>query len=86
MGLYTSAELIAKLKALDVEMDSAETSSKLDTGQSRHEFTLSINSLKQQYEKYLAMLMQVDPQAYYEIVGPSAIRFTGGSSCRPCRY
>lgn len=81
-GLYTCDELIAKLKDLNEKLDDAETKSKLDTGQSQHEYTQSVAQLQRQYEKYLAMLKRACPDCYRTIVGPSAIRFTGrGRGC-----
>lgn len=80
-GLYTCDELVAKLKALDIEMDSAETQSELDTGQSDHKFRISQRTLREQYEKYSSMLQQQCPEKYKAIFGPSAIKFRG-NQCR----
>lgn len=80
-SLYTSAELVAKLKELDELMDSAVNSTELDTGQSRHSVKLSVQQIQRQYEKYLSLLQQIDPQTYMETFGPDVIRF-GGRECR----
>lgn len=80
-GLYTCDELVDKLKALDTLMDEAETRSEIDTGQSEHKFQTSIRTLREQYNKYLAMLKVQCPDKYHAIVGPSVIKF-GGSNCR----
>ncbi len=79
--LYTEAELIQKLKDLDTEMDAAETQSELDTGQSEHKFRVSQRTLREQYEKYLAMLQTCFPAAYRTMFGKSVIRFRG-NKCR----
>ena len=73
--LYTSTELIAKLKDLDSQMDDATTKSDLDTGQTKHEITISIRTLREQYEKYKGMLKRCDPAAYKCFFGSGAIRF-----------
>jgi len=84
MGLYTSAELVQKLKDLDDQMNGGVNQSSLDTGQSKHDIRVSVQTLQRQYEKYSAMLQQVDPDTYREIFGYSVINF-GGRSC-PCRH
>ena len=79
--LYTASELVEKIKSLDEALDSAETRSKLDTGQSSHEYNLSITSIKNQREYYIALLQKIDPQCYKDIFGSSVINFRG-NSCR----
>ncbi len=73
--LYTEAELIAKLKALDILMDEATTRSKLDTGQSDSEFSQSLRQMERQYEKYLSMFQTCYPDAYRTMFGKSVIQF-----------
>jgi hypothetical protein len=82
MGLYTSAELITKLKALDEEMNGGVSESSIDTGQSKTSLKLSTTQLQRQYEKYKAMLQQVDPDAFKEIFGPSVLQFRSVSCPR----
>ena len=81
MGLYTEAELIAKLKELDTLMDDGTTQSELDTGQSESSFRVSQRTYREQYEKYLSLLQQCFPAAYREMFGKSVIRFRG-NQCR----
>lgn len=80
MALYTSAELVAKLKELDEQMDTGIAGSNLNTGQSSHSITVAQSALQSQYEKYAAMLQQVDYETYREIFGPDIIQF-GGRQC-----
>ena len=79
--LYTESELIQKLKDLDTAMDDATTRSKLDTGQSDSEYSISIRTLREQYEKYQGMLQTCFPAAYRTMFGKSVIRF-GSGKCR----
>jgi len=76
-ALYKSAELVIKIKAIDVQLDDATSESELDTGQSRHKFRISTTALQSQRERYLSMLQTVDPATYRDICGPSVIRFRG---------
>jgi|WetSurMetagenome_2_1015567.scaffolds.fasta_scaffold08452_4 hypothetical protein len=78
-SLYTTDEIITKLKSLDEQMDAAVSSSELDTGQSKHTISMSVTLLRQQYEKYLAMLQEQDPVTYRRIFGADVIQF-GGST------
>jgi hypothetical protein len=82
MALYTSAELVQKLKDLNEQMDSAVNQSSLDTGQSKHDVRISVQTLQRQYEKYAAMLQQVDPETYNGIFGPSVVRYSSRYSSR----
>ena len=75
MALYTSAELVQKLKDLDEKLESAVSRSDLDTGQSKSSLAFSITTLQKQYEKYSSMLQEVDPETYRAIFGSSVIRF-----------
>ena len=77
-SLYTDDELVQKLKDLDSELDSAISSSELDTGQSRHQIKMSIRTLREQYEKYKAMLMRQNPTLYRCTFGHSVIKFERG--------
>ena len=79
-GLYTCDELLQKLRDLNDQLDSAETRSKLDTSQSEHEFSISVRTIREQYEKYLSMLKIQCPDCYHRIKGPSIVKFGG----RPC--
>lgn len=79
-GLYTCDELIQKLKDLNDRLDDATTKSKIDTSQSSHEYSESIRTLREQYDKYLSMLARQCPSKYRAFMGPDVIRF-GGSSC-----
>lgn len=76
-GLYTDDELIEKLKDIDTELDAAITKSKLDTGQSEHEVTQSVRTLREQYEKYLMMLKRQNPAKYRCIAGAPAVQYRG---------
>jgi len=78
-SLYTTDEIITKLKSLDEQMDAAVSSSELDTGQSKHTISMSVTLLRQQYEKYLAMLQEQDPVTNRRIFGADVIQF-GGST------
>jgi len=80
MGLFTDEELIIKIKEIMLELDSAVTSSDLDTGQSKHGFKISIRTQREQLERYLAMLKKQNPTMYYSFNPPSVVQFTGG--CR----
>ena len=82
MALYTSAELIEKLKALDEEMNSGLSESSIDTGQTKTSLRYSVFQLQRQYEKYKAMLQQVDPDSFKEIFGPSVLQFRSASCQR----
>ena len=75
--LYTSAELIQKLKDIDTQLDDPVTKSNLDTGQTKHEISISVRSLREQYEKYKAMLYKCYPSVYFSYFGTNAIRFPG---------
>lgn len=81
-ALYTSAELVQKLKDLNEQMDSAVNSSMIDTGQSKHEVRVSVQTLQRQYEKYAAMLQEVDPAAYRDIFGASVVRYSSRYATR----
>lgn len=77
--LYTKDELISKIKEIDLELNSGVTRSELDTGQSKHSFSVSTAQLQRQKEYYLKLLKVVDPACYHSIMGPSTIRFKGPS-------
>lgn len=76
-SLYTCDELIDKLKEIDEQLDDSVTKSKLDTGQSSHEISISQAGLVRQYEKYKGMLKQQCPSCYHNIFGPSVVKFRG---------
>ena len=78
--LYTSTELVAFIKEIDLELLSGVQKSDVDTGQSRQSFTQSLTQLARQREYYLSLLKIVDPTCYASIKGPSAIQFKG-STC-----
>ena len=79
--LYTQDELIAKLKEIDESLDDATTKSEIDTGQSKHNYSTSIRTLREQYEKYLSMFQTCYPAEYRSYFGPSVIKF-GRSTCQ----
>jgi hypothetical protein len=79
--LYTESELIAKIKKIDEQLESAVTVSDLDTGQSKHSFRTSVDAMRKQRETYLALLQTNFPEIYREYFGFSVINF-GGRSCR----
>lgn len=76
-SLYTVLELVEKLKSLDTQLDAAISRSDIDTGQSKHSVALSIRTLREQYEKYAAMLQRQDPITYQNTFGKSVIQFRG---------
>ncbi|MCK5614777.1 hypothetical protein KAR91_73630 [Candidatus Pacearchaeota archaeon] len=75
--LYTSAELIQKLKDLDTKLDSGVTGSSLDTSQTKHDLKLSIRAARDQYQKYKSMFQSCYPSEYREYFGSSVIKFVG---------
>ena len=56
MAMYTEAELIAKIKAIDVKLEEAISSSKLDTSQTSHTFEIQVAELRRQRDYYTGML------------------------------
>lgn len=78
--LYTETELIAKIKAIDTQLETAVTESDLDTGQSKHSFRVSVDAMRKQRETYLSLLQANFPETYREYFGNSVINF-GGRSC-----
>jgi len=79
-GLYTGDELKDLIKNIDLELNSAISKSELDTGQSRHNFSVSVRTLREQREYYMSLLKRVDPACYHTLKGPSVIKF-GGPRC-----
>lgn len=78
--LYTSDELVTKIKALMEDLDDGVSSSDLDTSQSKHGFKVSVRAKREQLERYLAMLKRIDSACYYTFMPPSVISF-GGRQC-----
>lgn len=76
-GLYTDEELIEKLKEIDIELDEAVSKTSLDTGQSKHDITISVRTLREQYEKYSSMLQVQNPELYRCTFGNSVIKSRG---------
>lgn len=56
MALYTSAELIEKIKIIDAKLDKALSESELDSGQGRQQFKIAVSELREQREYYLSLL------------------------------
>lgn len=56
MQIYTNAELLAKIKALDLELEAATTESRLDTQLNEHEWHESIAEKRKQRDMYFRML------------------------------
>jgi len=54
--LYTEAELIEKIKALDAQLEKAIQSSKLDTNQGSQSFAIMPSELRRQRAYYLDLL------------------------------
>ena len=75
MCLYTSDQLIDKLKEIDIKLDSAISKSEIDTNQSKHSVSISVRTLREQYEKYQAMLQKCYPSVYREYFGSSVTKF-----------
>lgn len=77
MGLYTDSELVEKIKAIDTELSSAITKSAIDTTQTKNEVTISVRTLREQREYYLALLQNQNRPLYNSIAGSSVIAFRG---------
>lgn len=75
--LYTSAEIIAKIKTIDTTLDDAVTGSTLDNGQTKSDLRFSTRTLREQKEYYLSLLQQCYPAVYQEYFGKSVIQFRG---------
>lgn len=81
-SLYTSDELVDFIKAIDLQLNSAVSKTSIDTGQSKHELSLSVRTLREQREYYISILQIQDPCRYKATFGSSIIKFRGNS----CRY
>ena len=56
--IYTEAELLEKIKALDIKLEKALQSSKLDTMQASQSFSIMPSELTKQRNYYLRMYQQ----------------------------
>ena len=59
MSLYTEAELVAKIKAIDTQLDECYSSSRLDTSQTSHSFDKQISELRKQRDYYMLTLQSI---------------------------
>ena len=75
--LYTAAELIEKIKALDVLLDEGSVSDMLDTGQTKHDMRFSVRAYREQKEAYTALLQKCYPATYKSYFGSSVLKFRG---------
>ena len=72
--IYTKLELLTKIKAIDTKLESAASSSRLDTWQSVHSFNIDIVGLKHQRNNYYRMLQQYYPGNYGNIIAINTAR------------
>lgn len=56
--IYTEAELLEKIKAIDIKLEKAIQSSKLDTSQASQSFSIMPSELTRQRNYYLRMYQQ----------------------------
>ena len=56
--IYTEAELLEKIKAIDIKLEKALQSSKLDTMQASQSFSIMPSELTKQRNYYLRMYQQ----------------------------
>ncbi|MHA1379321.1 MAG: hypothetical protein ACTSRG_13135 [Candidatus Helarchaeota archaeon] len=77
MGLYTDNELVEKIKAIDLQLESAISKTEIDTSQTKNSVSISVRSLREQRERYESMLQAQNRALYNSIFGPSAIAFKG---------
>ena len=56
MAMYTEAELVTKIKAIDTKLEEAISSSKMDTSQTSHQFEIQVAELRRQRDYYTGML------------------------------
>ena len=71
MSLYTESELVAKIKAIDTQLESCLSSSSMDTSQTRHSFEIQIAELRRQRDYYVQKLQSIG--SAYSV--PSAVAF-----------
>ena len=56
MALYTEAELVTKIKAIDAKLEDAIASSRMDTSQTSHTFEIQVAELRRQRDYYMSKL------------------------------
>lgn len=66
--IYTKAELIVKIKAIDTKLDDPISASLLDTNQGRQSFAKQINEMRNQRNWYYKMLQQFYPDNYDDML------------------
>lgn len=77
MGMYTEEELITKIKDIDTSLGGGLIGSKLGTGQTDNEITLSLAQMQKQRNYYINELQRSYPDTYRSYYGSGVTRFTG---------
>jgi len=76
-SLYTDDELVDKIKEINVSLDEAISKTDLDTGQSKHEVSQSLRTLREQREYYINLLYNQNPSLAACIAGEQVIQYRG---------
>ena len=71
MAMYTEAELITKIKSIDLKLEESIASSRLDTSQTSHAFEIQIAELRKQRDYYTGMLQAIGSSS----AAPAAVSF-----------
>jgi hypothetical protein len=72
--IYTKTELITKIKAIDLELNEAIESSKMDTNQTSSSYMVDVGEKTKQKNYYYAMLQQFYPGKYSGIINLNSKR------------
>ena len=71
--IYTKAELISKIQAIDTQLESAVSMSSLDSGQGKSTFQVNIQGLNNQRNRYCRMLQQFYPSDYSQVININGV-------------